>query len=134
MDCKITESGDKIVINTRKAMPSDIRQRMAQAGFSCNRANNIFVGLASRRELAEEILGGIDIEGGGQIHGTTLCTDCEKAIGNCSWSGVGPDGKTLLFQPVPGWKAVKTKIYGICRGGNCMESYRVISCPEFVRG
>ena len=133
MDFKITETGGKVVITMQKGLPIKARKRMSEAGFSAYKANKLFVGLASRRELAEEILGDIDaIEA--SIHGGTLCSDCKKAVGRCSWSGVAPDGKTLLFQPVTGWKAVKTKISGTCRGSNCMESYRVISCPEFVRG
>lgn len=133
MDYKITEAGGKVVIATHKAPPIKARRRMEEAGFSAYKGNKLFVGLASRRKLAEEILSDIDaVEA--SIHGGTLCSDCQKAVGRCSWSGVGPDGKTLLFQPVPGWKAVKTKISGTCHGGNCMESYRVLECPEFVRG
>lgn len=43
----------------------------------------------------------------------TLCTDCGKACGWCSWSKEG--------EPVKGWTAEKTR-----------KGYSVKECPEFV--
>lgn len=48
----------------------------------------------------------------------TLCWDCAKAIGDCSWS------RSLI--PVKGWKAIPTF-------NGCPTSYIVRECPEFVR-
>ena len=53
----------------------------------------------------------------------TLCWECAKATGRCSWSDE--------FIPVEGWNAKPTKkrVYG----GGEFESYLVIECPEFER-
>lgn len=59
----------------------------------------------------------------------TLCWGCEKACGRCSWS--------KNFVPVPGWKAIPTKIFQYTRGqgGNHYryhtDSFDVYECPEF---
>lgn len=50
---------------------------------------------------------------------STICWDCKKAIGGCSWSN--------YFIPVKGWTAKPTtKTGGIA-------SYLVIDCPSFER-
>ena len=56
----------------------------------------------------------------------TLCWDCAKAVKGCSWS--------RDFEPVPGWKAVPTKIYGKARSDDNrrIDSFAVYECPEFV--
>lgn len=51
---------------------------------------------------------------------STLCWDCEKSFGRCSWS--------KDFVPVKNWKAKPTKIlsaYGL------VDSFDVYECPEF---
>lgn len=57
----------------------------------------------------------------------TLCWNCEKACGRCSWS--------KNFTPVEGWKAVPTKIAcGYKYGGvkpHIVDSFDVYECPEF---
>lgn len=54
----------------------------------------------------------------------TLCWDCEKQCGKCSWS--------KEFKPVNGWKAIPTKIMGgVGKYERCIESFLVIECPEF---
>ena len=53
---------------------------------------------------------------------TTLCWDCAKACGECSWSNHWD------HSPVPGLKAEQT--YLKVNGGDDI-SYRVIECPEF---
>ena len=65
----------------------------------------------------------------GKTKHDTLCWDCEKAVGKCSWS--------KNFVPVEGWKAVPTKI----QNGNhtwkgrrikdVTDSFDVYECPEF---
>ena len=54
---------------------------------------------------------------------TTLCWDCAKNGGLCSWS--------KNFTPVEGWEAIPTKINA--RGYDYYEidSYKVVKCPEF---
>lgn len=64
----------------------------------------------------------------------TLCWHCAKSCGNmgwCSWS--------REFKPVDGWEA-KSHILSndISHHGKMsvrkLQSYKVVSCPEFVRG
>lgn len=50
----------------------------------------------------------------------TICWECANACGGCSWS-------RKKAKPVPGWDAIRRDL-----SGN-IESYVVISCPEFVR-
>ena len=52
----------------------------------------------------------------------SLCWDCAKATGGCSWSN--------YLKPVEGWNAVPTKratYYGT------YQSNIVLDCPEFER-
>ncbi len=58
----------------------------------------------------------------------TLCWGCDKACGKCSWS--------REFVPVPGWKAIPTKIFqwtskGEHRRKCYTNSFDVYECPEF---
>ena len=54
----------------------------------------------------------------------TLCWECEKACGRCSWS--------KNFTPVEGWKAVPTKVYiGGESKNKYIDSFDVYECPEF---
>ena len=55
----------------------------------------------------------------------TLCWDCANATGGCSWSD------HWKHQPVKGWYAVRNDLKS--KEGTMVESYIVISCPEFVR-
>ena len=50
------------------------------------------------------------------------CWKCKKAIGGCSWADSG--------TPVKNWVAEKTVI--VESQGN-IESYMIISCPEFEK-
>ena len=54
---------------------------------------------------------------------STLCWNCEKATGGCSWS--------RDFTPVEGWKAKPTKIKED-GGKTIIDSFIVKKCPEFV--
>ena len=50
----------------------------------------------------------------------TLCWECKNACDRgCCWSD--------HFEPVPGWEAEYDT------NSNCIDSYVVFSCPEFVR-
>lgn len=55
----------------------------------------------------------------------TLCWDCAKNGGLCSWS--------KNFTPVEGWEAIPTKIQarGAYNGYGEIDSYKVINCPKF---
>lgn len=55
----------------------------------------------------------------------TLCWDCAKACGGCSWSD------HFEHSPVPGWEAEETHLR-LDNNGNG-TSYIVLSCPEFER-
>lgn len=53
----------------------------------------------------------------------TLCWECDKACGRCSWS--------KDFTPVEGWKAIPTKIRKRDNNYGYMDSFIVLECPEF---
>lgn len=52
----------------------------------------------------------------------TLCWDCARACGYCSWSS--------RLKPVKGWVAEKTSKE---THGSISSSYIVYECPDFVR-
>ena len=59
----------------------------------------------------------------------TICWDCKRATGFCSWSE--------KFIPVEGWKATPTKVKIVNRqnGENIFtDSFIVHECPLFERG
>lgn len=64
-----------------------------------------------------------------------ICFDCANACGGCSWSEIDPETKRPRFEPVPGWKA-----YPVKRPTNqkkkeqIIKTYRIVACPQFVRG
>ena len=53
----------------------------------------------------------------------TLCWQCQKACGKCSWSNG-------TFTPVENWEAIPTEIKNKVKGN--ISSFLVKSCPEFV--
>lgn len=60
----------------------------------------------------------------------TLCWDCARYCGGCSWTAVGADG-AVQFVPVSGWTARTCQWRGI----NGIEtSYEVLACPLFEEG
>ena len=58
----------------------------------------------------------------------TLCWECKKACGYCSWS--------QEFVPVPGWEAVIETPKGtqFTEKFKKIPDYKVLACPEFSRG
>lgn len=60
---------------------------------------------------------------------STICWNCEKACGRCSWS--------RSFDPVKGWEARPTKVLVLNttqdgeRTKVYVDSFDVYSCPEF---
>lgn len=55
----------------------------------------------------------------------TLCWDCEKAVGGCSWTD------HWSHKPVEGWVAEPRRLR--LDNNNACTSYVVRECPEFVR-
>lgn len=53
----------------------------------------------------------------------TICWNCKKATGGCSWSD------HFEHRPVDGWNAVQTRLR--MNNDEYQPSYIVISCPEF---
>ena len=54
-----------------------------------------------------------------------ICFDCQLACGRCSWSGRDPTTWELLFEPVPGWTAKKSR-----KSHN--DTYHITACPLFI--
>lgn len=55
----------------------------------------------------------------------SLCWDCAKACGRCSWSNYRE------HLPVPGWLAETTKLR--MNNNTYADTFLVIDCPEFER-
>lgn len=53
-----------------------------------------------------------------------LCWECAKCTGGCSWS--------RSLTPVAGWKA--NEVHKKESDGYILRTYKIISCPQFVRG
>lgn len=56
---------------------------------------------------------------------STLCWDCARACGDCSWSN------HHQHKPVPGWKAEEVHRNYYDRAESL--TYNILECPEFVR-
>lgn len=56
---------------------------------------------------------------------STLCWDCAKAIGQCSWSNYN------TRKPVKGWTATPTIIHQSHMTD--VHSFNVTACPEFIK-
>lgn len=63
----------------------------------------------------------------------SICFDCGKACGRCSWSRYDDEKHRPAFEPVPGWVAEKVmlKLNSGHGKAHVTETYRVIECPEF---
>ena len=55
------------------------------------------------------------------------CWTCKKCYGDCPWTEYDPEKERVLFNPVPGWTAIKTVKCNGSEGG--MESYQIIHRP-----
>ena len=51
----------------------------------------------------------------------TLCWECEKATGGCSWSD--------KLIPVEGWEAIPTEVKMTVY--STVNSYKIVNCPLF---
>ena len=56
-----------------------------------------------------------------------ICFDCANACGGCEWS--------RSFLPVPGWTAypVTRPVHQVKKVQE-IHTYKVVACPQFVRG
>jgi hypothetical protein len=61
---------------------------------------------------------------GGGRKSNSLCWQCKRAYGDCSWS--------RHFKPVKGWKAEPTIIMG-GKKDPVVESFDVKKCPLFIQ-
>ena len=58
----------------------------------------------------------------------SICWDCKRAVGGCSWSELNDKADGVRFQPVEGWKAtISTNIYS-----DGKATYEVRECPLFI--
>jgi hypothetical protein len=56
----------------------------------------------------------------------SLCWQCKRAYGTCSWSH--------RFKPVKGWEAIPTRINGEKKSKQPeIQSYEVKKCPMFIQ-
>lgn len=58
----------------------------------------------------------------------SLCWDCQKAVGRCSWS--------RRFEEVEGWTAIRRDVQCGRDADDLpllVKSYFVIDCPEFIQ-
>jgi len=64
----------------------------------------------------------------------SICFDCQRACGGCSWSEIDPETGHPRFQPIQGWAATTSYLYST-KGKNSgwISTYRVTDCPLFVR-
>lgn len=66
----------------------------------------------------------------------TLCWDCERACGQCSWSERDPETDQIRYEPVPGWTAVPTVLPSnntFNRDNPRNRSYKVLACPLYIK-
>ena len=59
----------------------------------------------------------------------SICFDCKKACGGCSWSEYDPVAGKVRWEPVEGW--VAEPVMYPPSAPYQKPSWRVIECPEF---
>lgn len=62
---------------------------------------------------------------------TSLCFNCQRACGGCSWSEVDAVTNKIRFEPVAGWTAEKRTMYFEGAMQSC-ETYYVTACPKYI--
>lgn len=104
--------------------------RLVVSGTCRHCAQQLHTGQANIRAASEQgylLLGRYRVYRTGETREPTLCWDCRRALGGCSWAD--------RFCPVDGWAAEETLLYVNDRHRkDPVPSYRVIRCPEFERG
>ena len=75
----------------------------------------------------------------GKNRADTLCWECGRACGGCSWSMSGTlEGETRTPRLVDGWKArradvrMQSTVNGVANQRRMIVSYIVEACPLFV--
>lgn len=59
----------------------------------------------------------------------SICFDCKKACGGCSWTEYDPAAGKIKWEPVSGWVAERVMYPPTSRWQK--PSWRVLKCPEF---
>lgn len=70
---------------------------------------------------------------------STLCWSCKNACGKCPWSECDKETRKLKWQPVEGWRAIRTRILMHTKSDHRHKkhyetSYRVLACPQYEVG
>lgn len=70
---------------------------------------------------------------------STLCWSCKYACGKCPWSECDKETRKLKWQPVEGWRAIRTRILMHTKSDHQRKkhyetSYRVLACPQYEVG
>lgn len=70
---------------------------------------------------------------------STLCWSCKYACGKCPWSECDKETRELKWQPVEGWRAIRTRILMHTKNDHQRKkhyetSYRVLACPQYEVG
>ena len=70
---------------------------------------------------------------------STLCWSCKYACGKCPWSECDKETRKLKWQPVEGWRAIRTRILLHTKSDHQRKkhyetSYRVLACPQYEVG
>lgn len=70
---------------------------------------------------------------------STLCWSCKYACGKCPWSECDKETRKLKWQPVEGWRAIRTKVLMHTKSDHQRKkhyetSYRVLACPQYEVG
>lgn len=70
---------------------------------------------------------------------STLCWSCKNACGKCPWSECDKETRELKWQPVKGWRAIRTRILMHTKSDHRHKkhyetSYRVLACPQYEVG
>ena len=65
---------------------------------------------------------------------SSICLDCQRACGGCSWSAVDPITEKIRFEPVPGWTATRVRLNlgGSTEKNRYCDTYRITACPQFL--
>lgn len=96
----------------RRALGMRDRDIFKEAGFSAQDRERAYKFLAYKQQYVRE-----------RHLRSTLCWDCSRALGGCSWS--------REYVPVEGWVAEPTTIRNNATGYT--NSYHIIACPLFKR-
>lgn len=70
---------------------------------------------------------------------STICWSCKYACGKCPWSECDKETRELKWQPVEGWRAIRTRILMHTKSDHRHKkhyetSYRVLACPQYEVG